>query len=73
MARGIDLAGVKLVVNFDCPNNIKTYIHRAGRTARANRSGLCLTFLKKGQITQFKKMRLEASPAAKDNEKAIFP
>lgn len=73
MARGIDLAGVKLVINFDCPSNIKTYIHRAGRTARANRFGVCLTFLKKGQSSQFKQMRQEISTNKADDERTIFP
>lgn len=35
VARGIDIAGVKMVVNYDAPTQIRTYIHRVGRTARA--------------------------------------
>ncbi len=35
VARGIDIAGVKMVVNYDAPSQIRTYIHRVGRTARA--------------------------------------
>ena len=41
--RGIDLAAVQTVVNFDMPANSTIYIHRIGRTARAGRSGKALT------------------------------
>lgn len=35
MTRGMDVAGVQNVVNYDAPVYVKTYVHRAGRTARA--------------------------------------
>jgi ATP-dependent RNA helicase RhlE len=41
-ARGIDIAGVELVVNFDLPEVAETYVHRIGRTARAGASGLAV-------------------------------
>ncbi|KAF3844185.1 hypothetical protein F7725_013526, partial [Dissostichus mawsoni] len=44
-ARGIDINGVKCVVNYDAPQYIRTYIHRIGRTARAGKTGLAFTFL----------------------------
>ncbi|CAB1319738.1 unnamed protein product [Coregonus sp. 'balchen'] len=44
-ARGIDINGVKCVVNYDAPQFIRTYIHRVGRTARAGKVGLAFTFL----------------------------
>ena len=57
MARGIDLPNIKLVVNYDPPKYAKMYVHRVGRTARANREGHSLTLLKAGQTGAFKKMR----------------
>ncbi len=57
MARGIDLPNVKLVINYDPPKFAKTYVHRVGRTARANRAGHSITLLKKGQVGAFRKMR----------------
>ena len=57
MARGMDLANVRLVVNYDAPRQAKTYVHRVGRTARANRDGFAVTMLKSGQVGDFRKMR----------------
>jgi ATP-dependent RNA helicase DDX52/ROK1 len=44
IARGIDFKGVNLVVNYDFPNSMLTYIHRVGRTGRADRTGTAITF-----------------------------
>ena len=44
-ARGIDLDGVALVVNYDPPNDQSDYTHRVGRTARAGRTGNALTLV----------------------------
>jgi ATP-dependent RNA helicase DDX23/PRP28 len=44
-ARGIDVEGITLVVNFDCPTTIGDYTHRIGRTARAGMKGTAITFL----------------------------
>jgi ATP-dependent RNA helicase DDX51/DBP6 len=68
MARGIDLSNIKLVINYDPPKFAKTYVHRAGRSARANRSGHCLTLLRKGQVGVFRKMRNEITGSNKSEE-----
>ena len=44
-ARGIDVEGVTHVVNYECPDDEKTYLHRIGRTARAGASGVAITFV----------------------------
>ena len=43
-ARGLDIPSVDLVVQIEPPKDTETYIHRSGRTARAGRSGKCITF-----------------------------
>ncbi|XP_030074746.1 ATP-dependent RNA helicase DDX51 [Microcaecilia unicolor] len=59
-ARGIDVKGVKCVVNYDAPQYIRTYIHRVGRTARAGRAGLAFTMLLKVQEQRFLQMMKDA-------------
>jgi superfamily II DNA/RNA helicase len=44
-ARGIDVENVTHVVNFQCPEDEKTYVHRIGRTARAGNTGIAVTFV----------------------------
>lgn len=43
-ARGLDIDGVTLVVNYDPPSDHKAYVHRVGRTARAGKTGVAVTF-----------------------------
>ncbi|MDP3985556.1 MAG: DEAD/DEAH box helicase [bacterium] len=43
-ARGIDVTGIELVVNFDLPDHAEDYVHRIGRTARAGRTGKAISF-----------------------------
>ena len=45
LARGIDIEGISLVLNFDTPNDPEDYIHRIGRTARAETTGTAITFV----------------------------
>ncbi|XP_057763973.1 DEAD-box ATP-dependent RNA helicase 1 isoform X2 [Salvia miltiorrhiza] len=63
MTRGMDVEGVKNVINYDMPRFIKTYIHRAGRTARAGQSGRCFTLLRNDEVVRFKRLLQKA-----DNE-----
>lgn len=56
LARGIDLPNVQCVISYSAPKYIKTYIHRAGRTARAGEKGLAVTLLHKSQLSKFKEM-----------------
>jgi len=44
-ARGIDVDGIRMVVNFDVPTDPEVYVHRVGRTARAGAQGLALTLI----------------------------
>jgi superfamily II DNA/RNA helicase len=44
-ARGIDVDGVTHVINYECPEDHSTYVHRIGRTGRAGASGIAITFV----------------------------
>ena len=45
VARGIDIDDIELVINYDVPHDTEDYVHRIGRTARANRDGRAITFV----------------------------
>jgi superfamily II DNA/RNA helicase len=51
-ARGIDVDDVTHVINFDAPGDSDTYVHRIGRTARAGRSGVGITFVLHEQVDE---------------------
>ncbi len=53
LSRGIDVEGIDLVVNFDVPPDPEDYIHRIGRTARAERTGTAITFVNKRDFRRF--------------------
>jgi superfamily II DNA/RNA helicase len=53
-ARGIDVAGVSHVINYSCPEDDKTYIHRIGRTGRAGASGIAITFVDWADLHRWK-------------------
>jgi len=44
-ARGLDVSGVTHVINYDCPEDSETYVHRIGRTGRAGATGVAVTFV----------------------------
>ncbi|HUQ64993.1 MAG TPA: DEAD/DEAH box helicase [Flavitalea sp.] len=54
MSRGIDVDSIELVINFDVPGDAEDYIHRVGRTARAESTGVALTFISPGDRRKFK-------------------
>ncbi len=53
-ARGIDIDDVTHVVNYDAPTEDKTYVHRIGRTGRAGKTGISVTFVEWEQLTRWK-------------------
>ena len=54
VARGIDINDIRLVINFDVPHDSEDYVHRIGRTARANNDGVALTFISEKEQSNFK-------------------
>jgi ATP-dependent RNA helicase RhlE len=55
-ARGIDVDGVSHVVNYDLPNEPESYVHRIGRTARAGREGIALSFCDAEEIAYLRQI-----------------
>ncbi len=56
VARGIDIDDISLVINFDVPHDAEDYVHRIGRTARANKDGRAITFISQNEIKDFKQI-----------------
>ena len=56
VSRGIDIDDIGLVINFDVPHDPEDYIHRIGRTARADAEGVALTFVSEAEQGKFYRM-----------------
>lgn len=53
VARGIDIDDIQMVINYDVPHDAEDYVHRIGRTARAQRDGVAITFVSDSDIRYF--------------------
>lgn len=58
LSRGIDIKDINLVINYDVPNDAEDYVHRIGRTARADTTGVALTIVNPDDMYKFS--RIEA-------------
>ena len=56
VARGIDIDDIQLVINYDVPRDEEDYVHRIGRTARANRDGRAITLVSEKDQSYFRKI-----------------
>ena len=54
VARGIDIDDIRLVINYDVPHDNEDYVHRIGRTARANNDGVAITFVSEKEQSKFR-------------------
>ena len=61
-ARGLDIPDVSHVINYDLPEDVDTYVHRIGRTARAGKEGIAATLIGDAEIKDFNKIK-RALPA----------
>ena len=56
VSRGIDIDDIQMVINYDVPHDVEDYVHRIGRTARADRDGIAYTLVSDEEIWLFKKI-----------------
>lgn len=74
-ARGLDVKQLKLVVNYDAPNHLEDYVHRAGRTGRAGNTGTAVTFLTEEQdryaVDISKALRQSGQPVPESVQKLV--
>jgi ATP-dependent RNA helicase DeaD len=67
-ARGLDIPNVSHVFNYDLPEDLETYVHRIGRTARAGKDGIAATLVSGGEVKDFAKIQ-RSLPAKAREEK----
>lgn len=70
LARGIDIDDITMVINYDVPKDVEDYVHRIGRTARADRNGCAITFVSDKEVYYFKQIEKFLN---KEIEKAELP
>ena len=70
VARGIDIDDIAMVINYDVPHDAEDYVHRIGRTARADRDGKAITFVNEDDIYFFQQIE---SFLEKEIEKGQLP
>lgn len=70
VARGIDIDDIAMVINFDVPHDPEDYVHRIGRTARAERDGVAITFVSDEEIYSFKQIEKFLD---REVEKVVLP
>ena len=70
VSRGIDIDDIAMVINYDVPHDAEDYVHRIGRTARADRDGKAITFVNEDDIYFFQQIE---SFLEKEIEKAQLP
>lgn len=73
LSRGIDIDNIEMVINYDVPNDGEDYIHRIGRTARAETDGVAFTFISEKEQNKFRTIEdLLGSPVKKAEVPAEF-
>ncbi len=58
LSRGIDVDGIDMVINYDCPRDAEDYVHRIGRTARGNKTGEAITLIGPPEQMIFKRIEV---------------
>ncbi len=56
LSRGIDIKDINLIINYDVPGDAEDYVHRVGRTARANTTGIAITFINENDMDRFQRI-----------------
>ena len=67
-ARGLDITGITHVYNFDLPQEVEFYIHRIGRTGRANKHGIAYSFIKEQELPHIHRIEKETKTIVKEKD-----
>jgi ATP-dependent RNA helicase DeaD len=71
-ARGLDIPDVSHVINYDIPEDVETYVHRIGRTARAGKGGVAATLVGESDIREFDAIRRALPVAVREEKLSIY-
>ena len=71
-SRGLHVDGIDHVVNFDLPEDPETYVHRIGRTGRAGRRGVALTFVTEWQYDEFEDLKRRARVPFRQEQLSLY-
>ncbi|MBA3611003.1 MAG: DEAD/DEAH box helicase [Rubrobacter sp.] len=66
-ARGLDIPNVSHVINYDLPEDVETYVHRIGRTARAGKEGVAITLVGEAEVRDFNKIERALPAGVREN------
>lgn len=58
-ARGVDIPGIRIVINYDIPDGVREYIHRVGRTGRQSTIGRSITFVSQYDVDDFRRLEIK--------------
>jgi ATP-dependent RNA helicase RhlE len=56
LSRGIDIKDINMVINYDAPSDAEDYVHRVGRTARAEKTGVAVTLINKSDLSKMQRI-----------------
>jgi ATP-dependent RNA helicase DeaD len=71
-SRGLDIADLPFVLNYDIPEDAETYVHRIGRTARAGRTGTAITFVGEWDIEAWEQIRGQVGVEVEEGQLRLY-
>jgi ATP-dependent RNA helicase DeaD len=71
-SRGLDIPDVSHVVNYDMPEDLDTYVHRVGRTARMGKQGTAVTFVGEGDLDMFDQLQSRLKDQLRPERLALY-
>ena len=67
-ARGLDVPDISHVINYDLPEDVDTYVHRIGRTARAGKEGVAASLIAHNEVKEFNRIQRDLPAKAKESK-----
>jgi len=71
-SRGLDIADLPFVLNYDIPEDAETYVHRIGRTARAGRTGTAISLIGEWDIAAWEQIRTQVGAEIEEGQLRLY-